>query len=133
MRTKRFNLGVLSAAVIVVLALGAGGGYRATHRHDEPAKQAKTTQQTTSKSKPKQTTSLAYNGAEGKNALELLQQHATVVTKDSSYGPYVDSINGVKGGTDGKYWTFYVNGAAATVGASAYTTKTGDKIEWKLQ
>jgi hypothetical protein len=76
---------------------------------------------------------VTYDGVEGKTALALLQQKATVVTKDSSYGPYVDSVNGVQGGTDGKYWAFYVNGTLAQVGADAYTTKTGDKIEWKFE
>ncbi|HTH72352.1 MAG TPA: DUF4430 domain-containing protein [Candidatus Pristimantibacillus sp.] len=78
-------------------------------------------------------TYLTYNGVDGKNALDLLKANATVVTKDSSYGPYVDTINGVKGGTDGKYWAFYVNGNLAQVGAADYQTKTGDKIEWKFE
>jgi hypothetical protein len=45
----------------------------------------------------------------------------------------VDSINGTTSGTGGKYWSFYVNGQQASIGAGAYTTKTGDKIEWKFQ
>lgn len=130
MKTK-LNLGVLSAAVVVVLGLGAGGAYWANH-DNKPAKSATTaSHQTTQKKKP--TTQVTYDGAEGQNALDLLKKHATVVTKDSSYGPYVDSINGVKGGEGGKYWTFYINGTQATVGAGTYTTKAGDKIEWKFQ
>lgn len=78
-------------------------------------------------------TYLRYQGQAGKTALELLKTEANVVTKDSSYGPYVDSINGVKGGTDGKYWAFYVNGSLAQQGADAYTTRPGDKIEWKFE
>src|SRR5262245_1758975 len=75
---------------------------------------------------------VAYDGVEGKNALELLKEKATVGTKDTSYGPMVETINGVTA-TDGHYWAFYVNGAYATVGADAYQTKVGDKIEWKLE
>lgn len=78
-------------------------------------------------------TYLRYQGQAGKTALELLQSEADVITKDSSYGPYVDSINGVKGGTDGKYWAFYVNGSLAQQGADAYTTEAGDNIEWKFE
>jgi hypothetical protein len=78
-------------------------------------------------------TYLRYQGQAGKTALELLKTEATVETKDSSYGPYVDSINGVKGGEGGKYWAFYVNGSLAQQGADAYTTKTGDNIEWKFE
>jgi hypothetical protein len=78
-------------------------------------------------------TTVTYQGQDGKTALELLKQKATVVTKDSSYGPYVDSVNGVKGGEGGKYWTFYINGKMAQVGGNAYDTKGGDKIEWKFE
>jgi len=78
-------------------------------------------------------TLVTYQGQENKTALELLKQKADVVTKDSSYGPYVHSINGVQGGTGGKYWTFYVNGKMAQVGANTYITKGGDKVEWKFE
>ena len=77
--------------------------------------------------------SISYSGVAGQNALDLLKTHAQVITKDSSYGPYVDSINGVRGGTNGKYWAFYVNDKLADVGAAAYVTQTGDKIEWKFE
>ena len=76
---------------------------------------------------------LKYQGQSGKTALALLKAKADVKTKDSAYGPYVDSINGVAGGTDGKYWAFYVNGQLAQVGADAYTTQNGDNVEWKLE
>lgn len=67
------------------------------------------------------------------NVLEQLTQHAEVETKDSQYGAYVDSINGKKGGEGGKYWTFYVDGEMAQVGAEAYVTKGGEVIEWKFE
>lgn len=76
---------------------------------------------------------ISYKGVNGKTALQLLKEQASIETKDSSYGVYVDAINGVKSGTDGKYWTFYVNGAMATNGADAYQTQGGEVIEWKFQ
>ncbi len=76
---------------------------------------------------------LSYQGETGKNALALLKAHATVVTKNSSYGEYVVSVNGVGGGTSGKYWMFYVNGRQAQVGAGQYITKAGDVITWKFE
>lgn len=79
------------------------------------------------------TTYLAYQGQEGKTALELLETHASPQIKhDPKYGPMITGINGTMQG-NGKYWTFYVNGKMANVGAGSYQTKTGDKIEWKLQ
>ncbi len=75
-----------------------------------------------------------YSGIEGKTVLELLSAYGNKVeTKSSSMGDYVDSINGIKGGTEGKYWLFYVNGEMPTLGADQYITATGDSVEWKLQ
>lgn len=78
-------------------------------------------------------TSIIYPGEDGKTALEILKQKADVITQDSAYGEYVDSINGVKGGEDGKYWAFYVNREMAQVGAGEYQTKSTDRIEWKFE
>lgn len=75
-----------------------------------------------------------YNGEDGKTALELLQEQVSNVTVTTSdYGDYVSSIAGVEGGMDGKYWTYYINGEMAAVGAGEYVTKVADLIEWKFE
>jgi uncharacterized protein DUF4430 len=79
-----------------------------------------------------QITQLSYDGQAGQNALTLLQKHAAVQTKHYSFGDLVTAINGTKG-TGPKYWTFYVNGKEASVGAGSYATKGTDTITWKLQ
>ncbi|MDO8664164.1 MAG: DUF4430 domain-containing protein [Candidatus Liptonbacteria bacterium] len=48
----------------------------------------------------------------------------------SGLGYFIDSINGIKN-ANGNYWTLYVNGTYATVGASAYKLSGNDRIEWK--
>ncbi|KKP86592.1 MAG: hypothetical protein UR87_C0015G0003 [candidate division CPR3 bacterium GW2011_GWE2_35_7] len=68
--------------------------------------------------------SVIYQGEDTKNALELLKSKENVVTKQSSFGEYVNEINGIKGGTDNKYWIFYVNGKMSEVGADDYVTKS---------
>jgi hypothetical protein len=73
-----------------------------------------------------------YEGVDGKTALELLKQNTEVVTKSYDFGELVTSINGNDGGGQ-KYWTFYVDGKEAQVGAGTYVTKNGEKIEWRLQ
>jgi hypothetical protein len=142
MRDKHSPQKILATiSLAVVLLLGSAITIVAWRLQNDGQKGKPATSQTANESasaadtakKPAATTSVKYDGQEGKTALALLEQEATVVTKDSSYGPYVDSINGVTGGTDGKYWTFYVNGAQAQVGAGAYTTKATDKIEWKFE
>ena len=77
---------------------------------------------------------IAYTAKKGKTALAQLKQASHgVVTKTSSFGEYVESISKLKGGADGKYWTFYVDGKMASTGAGTYVTKGGEKIEWKFE
>jgi hypothetical protein len=79
-------------------------------------------------------TQITYAATAGKTALEqLLELNDTVVTQEASYGTYVDSINGLKGGENGAYWIFFVNGEMASVGADAYIAEGGELIEWKYQ
>ncbi|TAN57156.1 DUF4430 domain-containing protein [Patescibacteria group bacterium] len=52
--------------------------------------------------------------------------------KTESFGSYVDSLDGLKGGTDGKYWMYSVNGKTAEVGADQYKLAEGDVAEWKF-
>lgn len=112
------------SAGIGVYALVTGGG--------EKAKLTTTT--AAAEVKPSQQTTIAYTGKPGITALAQLKQvTANVVTKTSSYGEYVDSIGGLKGGTDGKYWSFYIDGSLSTEGAGAYTSKGGEKIVWKFE
>jgi len=125
--SKKLFIGI---AVALIILLGGAWTVWSSKLHNLPKPVVKNE---TSQPAAPTNKNVTYSGVEGKTALALLQQKATVVTKDSSYGPYVDSVNGVQGGTDGKYWAFYVNGTLAQVGADAYTTKAGDKIEWKFE
>ncbi len=77
--------------------------------------------------------SVVYDGVDGKNAMELLKASHRVETKSfSGIGEYVVSIDGVQPDVS-HFWAFYVNGAQAQVGADQYVTKNGEKIEWKLE
>lgn len=79
-----------------------------------------------------QTTQISYDGKNGVDALTLLKTHAQVQVKHYSFGDLVTSINGTPGNGP-KYWTFYVNGKEANVGAGSYVTKSSDTITWRLQ
>ncbi len=79
-------------------------------------------------------TEITYLARPGSTSLEQLKDEASdVLTTESEYGELVDSIEGHQGGTDGKYWSFYVNGEMAQVGAGDYVQEEGDWIEWKFQ
>ncbi len=45
----------------------------------------------------------------------------------------INSINNVVGGTDGKYWQYYVNGELPMVGADKYAISNGAFIEWRFE
>ena len=74
---------------------------------------------------------IAYEGENGKTALELLKAHARVRTATSQLGELVEEINGVAN-ANGYYLLYFVNGAMVKTGAAQYGTKKSDKIEWKL-
>lgn len=54
-------------------------------------------------------------------------------SNDSRYGVFVESINGVKNGTDNKYWQYYVNDKLGEVAADKKEVKAGDKVEWRFE
>lgn len=47
-------------------------------------------------------------------------------------GIFIDSINGVKGGDNNKYWQYWVNNQYGQIAADQYELKGGDVIMWKL-
>jgi hypothetical protein len=114
---------VVIVALAVVIGSGVGIGAYA-HDHSTHVKTVSNSQH--------QLTQISYDGKNGDNAYALLQQYATVKAKHYSFGYLVTSINGIVGNGP-KYWTFYVNGKEASVGASSYVTKDSDTIMWKLR
>ena len=76
---------------------------------------------------------LVYKGEDGKTALEILQEAATVEVKGRGENAFVVAINGRKADERRReYWSFWVNKEMAQVGAGSYKTKSGDTIEWKI-
>ena len=47
-------------------------------------------------------------------------------------GKMVTKIGDKENSAEGGYWQHWVNGEYASVGASQYLLKPGDKIEWKF-
>lgn len=73
-----------------------------------------------------------YDGQTGKTALDLLKASHQVESQDSSIGVFVTGIDDTKN-QDNKYWMLYVDGRLAATGADQYTTKDGEKIEWRYE
>ena len=74
---------------------------------------------------------IVYQGKDGKTVLELLEAHVdSSETKGQGSEILVTSINGITGGTEGRYWLYYVNEKAGLIAASRMITVDGDSIEW---
>jgi len=119
----RSKITVVVVVAVVAIAAGVGVGVD-VHNNSGQVQTVTNTQN--------KITQISYDGQNGINAYALLQKHATVQSKHYSFGYFVTSIDGVAG-TGPKYWTLYVNGKEASVGASAYITKNSDRVTWKLQ
>lgn len=75
-----------------------------------------------------------YEIEEGKTALDLLQQTSKVKTKGEKENAYVVEIDEKKADDAKKeFWSLYINGTIAPVGAGSYVLKDGDRIEWKIE
>lgn len=114
---------ILIAAIVAIVGI-SGGAALVVHNRSGGTQLVTNAQ--------KQLTEISYHGRSGVDALTLLKQHATVVTKQYSFGDLVVSIDGSQG-SGPKYWTLYVNGKMAQTGASAYKTTDSDVLTWKLQ
>jgi hypothetical protein len=72
--------------------------------------------------------------AEGKTALDLLNQTGSAVSVGDGENAYVVGINGIKAEEEKKeYWSLYINGKISQLGAGSYKLKDGDQIEWKIE
>ena len=114
------------AALIVVIVIAGGVAFALLHHATTATNDVSTT------TSHHELSSISYPGVNGVNALVLLKRHATVTVKHYSFGDMVISIDGVAGNGP-KYWTLYVNGKEATVGASDLITTSKETITWKLQ
>jgi hypothetical protein len=129
---KRSKIQLIIAVIIFVVGVSALSVYI-----DQTTRSASNQTQTMKESAKKPIagrTEITYQARPGITSLAQLKEEASdVITTKSKYGELVESIEGHKGGTDGKYWSFYVNGEMAQVGAGDYIQQKGDLITWKFQ
>lgn len=129
---KSVRIRIAAAAAVVLAGIGVGVVVWNNNSQQQPNQAATTSTVVSENNSP--TDHVTYQGVKGKTALAQLKElKGDVATKSSSYGEYVDAINGLTGGDAGKYWTFYVDGKMASVGAADYIAKGGETIEWKFE
>lgn len=128
---SKFKLSFYLLVLVFAVAVGASTIVFNQQQKNEPVAQQPVAQVET----PERTrTEITYTAKAGITSLQQLQDEAdNIVVKETEFGRYVDAIEGHAGNTDGKYWSFYIDGKLAEVGADAYIQKGGEKIEWKFQ
>ncbi|MFH0987688.1 MAG: DUF4430 domain-containing protein, partial [Patescibacteria group bacterium] len=47
-------------------------------------------------------------------------------------GVFLESVDGVKNGTDNKYWMYWLNGELSMNSADKQNVKGRDMVEWKF-
>ena len=68
--------------------------------------------------------------------LECAEHYSFSVKADNwqSYDSlFIEAINNIENGKDGKYWQYYVNGKFANVGCSRYYLNDNDIVEWRFE
>lgn len=158
--TQKITLGIIGVIIIAIIGVWGFNQTSSSQKIFGPGgmptdeyNRAKTNQNTNANSANQETTiqtSLQIDRQDGSTvkvfgvkmekdstALSQLQKAAvdnniTIEVKTSDFGSYVDSLDGLKGGTDGKYWLYSVNGKEAAVGADQYKLAEGDVAEWKF-
>ncbi|MBI3984267.1 DUF4430 domain-containing protein [Candidatus Microgenomates bacterium] len=128
---KKRLISVLVAAGLVVGVLG----YALIQNNDNPnTDQAAATQsfQVQYQVSDAEAKTVAVNS--GETALAVLQRVATVVTSGEGANAFVTAINGRKADTSKReFWSFYVNGKQAEVGAGSYVLQSNDQIQWRIE
>jgi hypothetical protein len=109
----------------------------------EPTQATQTTQAPVSISTVLTVDAQTYTAAvsEGATAIDVMNavaaSHPEFTYSGKEYegmGLLVETINDVTNDTAANtYWTFYVNGAMAQVGASSYQVQQNDQLEWKYE
>lgn len=71
---------------------------------------------------------------DGTTALSMTEAVVTVQKKGEGEQAFVTAIDGVQAQESKKeFWSFYVNGKQAEVGAGTYKVQNGDVVSWKIE
>lgn len=123
--SKRFWL-----SVVVVLGLLIGF---TIYTRDEPTKSVDVSVKRAEIVFSNDNNRVDYLGVEGETALETLDRLTDVRTETTSFGEFVTGIGEVDAKSGKTFWSFYVNGKMAEVGAGSFQPELGDEIEWRLE
>lgn len=76
----------------------------------------------------------SFDYKQGITAFDLLNESGLELeTKQYDIGLFIESIDSVKNGQDGKYWLYYVNNQAPSVAADKMNLEPGDRVEFRFE
>ncbi|MDF1497784.1 MAG: DUF4430 domain-containing protein [Patescibacteria group bacterium] len=65
---------------------------------------------------------------------DILNKNVTIkYNNDYDYGVFIESIDGINNGDEGKYWQYYINNKLGDVAADKKTMQEGDIVEWRFE
>jgi hypothetical protein len=80
---------------------------------------------------------VAYHGDSAFSLLERCSEKNGFSVDSTYYAQFdstlINSINNAVGGTNGKYWQYYVNGELPSIGADKYILSNGDVLTWSFE
>jgi hypothetical protein len=80
---------------------------------------------------------IAYKGDTALSILERCSEKNSFSIDTTYYTQFdstlVNSINNDFGGSNGKYWQYYVNGVLPNIGADKCVIKNGDSLRWSFE
>jgi len=132
---KQYTALIVAVIMLIAVSIFAVNSLKSNEPSVTPIATDETTNtEPTSQDETPSKSYIAYTATSDGSALDQLEAiNDTVAIKESELGKYVEGINGLIGGTNGKYWSFYVDDKLAEVGADSYKLEGGEKIEWKFQ
>ena len=122
-----FGVALLVGVVFAVITI-AGSNDEQTETQT-----TQTQQQTQDDADEQETYTVSFTAEAGRTVLEQTHEHAEVETEDAGMGEYVIAMDGMTGGDDNRFWTYYIDGEPAAVGAGDYVTEGGETVEWRFE
>lgn len=75
------------------------------------------------------------NDISSKSTVFVITDENTELEYNNSYdfGVFIESINGIKNGDEGKYWQYYINEKLGDSAADKKNIEDGDEVEWRFE